>query len=397
MTAGATGSLPRDVDDALAAPVSLALGEADVLLVAERLVGRVRPDRFRVPPSSSSTPSPSLRLAVARTFAVGSLAWLHAAGGHAPRTVLRRPLDVGDAGVRDVVSPLRGGVVRCTGRLEDAALNVGEGALDLRCSTAPLAFVWDLCVDVLPSASSSSSSSSSSSRAAIPQPAPAATTGDHVFCALAHEHLGGLDLDGAQQESLARGLRRASALAALWRPEDAAHPLAVDDVATVVSPGLVRVLECVEPALSRTWRRAVAQTWSVEDAAAMEARWRALASSAAAFLRALDAAGRLDLCGPVVAVVSAWAQEAPSDPRPRLLRVPGVATMADRDRLIAAVVAVADLAAAVEDVRGRLLACRFGDDRFDEARVALPLLEQHWLPVRPVVEAFVHRLTGRVG
>jgi hypothetical protein len=381
-----------DVDHALRQPLPLSIGEADVLIVAERLVGRARADRFRAPPSTPS-PSPTLRLAIARTLAVGSLAWLHDAGGAQPRTVLRR-------------TDARGRAVRRTGTLTDAALNEGEGALSLACSQAALNFLWNLCTTVLPQATTTTTSRTTTTTTttteseALPNVdvPPPETTGDHVFFALAHSNLGRLALPARVEQSLASRLRRASPLAALLTP-DASGPSTTDrSFVDVVGPGLVRVFECVEPAVTRAWGAAVRSAWeNARHADELIARCVALHAAGRQWLQVIDEVGRTDLVAPVVALVTSLVTTLPPDPRSRLLRLPGVATMTDRDRVVAALADVANLAGALDDLRARLLAERYGDDRFEEARITLPLLDERVGPARAAHEAFVQRLTGGVG
>ena len=76
------------VDELLTRSFALGLGESDVAIVAEMLMGKNRGDRFAVAPSSPS-PSPLLQQALARILAAGCLRYLLGSGGAQARTVLR--------------------------------------------------------------------------------------------------------------------------------------------------------------------------------------------------------------------------------------------------------------------------------------------------------------------
>ena len=57
------------------------------------------------------------------------------------------------------------------------------------------------------------------------------------------------------------------------------------------------------------------------------------------------------------------------------MRLPGVTTMADRDRVVSAVGAVFEVLDVVDEVGRALAATRYGDERFVEARLVAGLLE----------------------
>ena len=378
--AGPTGDVREDVAQALVRELALDIGEADVAIVATVLSGGPRSDRFRAAPSST-TPSPTLRLALARIFATGALAYL-AEHGTRPRTVLRRGR-------------------RRTGGLLDADVNVDEtGApFALRFSPAVVEFVMRLCVHVLPLAPTSAASTRArevAERAALAHamPSPSTAPGDDVVYALAAANVDRLELSPTLVHALRGALRGASPLCALLSPEDTS---AGDvDVDALLSPGAVRVLECLHDVVAAAWARAPRAVWLAPDLDGLVARSRAVCAMAARYLRALDEARRLDLAGPVVALAGAAATAWPSDARARLLEKTGVVAMADRERAIAALRAVADVAADLDALRARMAAERYGDDRFEEAQLVISLLRDQWLPRRDDVAAAVQRLVGAV-
>jgi hypothetical protein len=397
----------EDVAQALLRELALEVGEADVAIVATILCGGARGDRFRVAPSSP-TPSPTLQLALARIFATGALAFL-AAHGTRPRTVLRRGR-------------------RKTGGLLDADVNVDDDGAPfrLRFSSAAVDFVARLCVHVMPLASPSSTTSSTTTSSSSPsssssidgpsprvaeaeararavaeqaalvhvRPPPATTSGDHVVYALFHENLERLGLSSTLQRALQGALRQASPLCALLVPDDPA--LRDVDVDAVVAPGAVRAFECLHGVVVAGWGRAPRSVWLAADRASLIASADAACALARRTLVALDAAQRLDLVAPVVALVVATASAWPADARARLLERRGVQTMDDRETAIAALRALADVATDLEALRARMAILRYGDDRFEEAQLVLALLRDTWLPHRDDVAASVRRLTGVV-
>jgi len=383
-----TADAPAEpVADALVRPLTLPVGDADVVIVAELLCGRARGERFKVAPSSA-TPSPDLRLALARTLAVGTLGWLVDAG-QAPRTVLRagRPVE---------------------GRAWDAALHVDDAGapFSLRFSPAPVAFLLNLCVHVLPLVVAGHGSTQRHAHELATRalqtrarPTPATMRGDHAFYALAHENAGRLGLEHGVARALRAVLRRASPLSALFAPDDVTDGCdgGDDDVATLVGPGAVRVLELLEGPLGLAWARTPRALLGAADVDELVARADATVRRAGALVQALDVARRLDLLAPVVALVTALPEAWAGDVRARLLRVPGAQTMADRDRGVDALRRLADVGGLLDDVRARLGELRYGDERFAEARLTLALLRDRFAPHRDALASAVRKLTGVVG
>jgi hypothetical protein len=375
-----------DIDDPLVQPLALVVGEADVAFVAELLCGRVRGERFRIAPSST-VPSPTLRLALARTLATGTLGWLVDTGSRA-RTVLRqgRPL---------------------TGRPWDAAVNVDDEGVpfSLRFSAAPVTFLMNLGVHVLPLLSAAATPAAVAQAGTLALralharawPAAATTTGDHVFAALAHDNAHRLGLGPQLEAAMRQALREASPLAALLAPAAAVDDDTVDAaLPALLRPDTIRLLELLEDRIAAAWAdapRAILGTGAGNTVIAGAAR---TVRRATQFVRVLDSARRLDLLGPVVALVAALPAVWTNDLRLRLLRLDGVQTMADRDRVVAALVGLADLASLLEDVRGRLCAERYGDDRFAEAQLVLAVLRDRFVPQRDAIAAATDRLRGVV-
>jgi hypothetical protein len=158
----------------------------------------------------------------------------------------------------------------------------------------------------------------------------------------------------------------------------------------------LRVLGCLHDVVVAAWERAPRVVWQAPDLAALVDQSRATVALARRFLGVLDRAERLDLAAPVVALVAASSTSWPAGARAQLTERRGVQTMVDREQAIAALRALADVGPDRDARRTRLAALRYGDDRFDEAQLALALLRDRWLPHRDDVTATVQRLTGTV-
>jgi hypothetical protein len=374
----------EDVAQALTRELSLDIGEADVAIVASVLAGGRRGDRFRVVPPST-LPSPTLRLALVRILATGAIALL-AEHGARQRTVLRRGR-------------------RITGGLLDEDVNVGDDGVPftLRCSPAVVYLVMRLCAHALPLGAPSPDATPAATRARqlaeqtaarLIDPWPTVTPGDDVVYALVLANLERLELSPTLVQTLRAALGRASPLCALLSPEGTdRNDVEVD---ALLAPGAVRVLECLLDVVAAAWARAPRLVWNASDLDGLAQRSRATCALARRYLRALDDARRLDLVGPVAALVGATATAWPSDARARLLEKPGVQAMAERERAIAALREIADVGAYLDALRVRMSDERYGDDRFDEAQLVLAVLREQWLPRRDDVAAMVQRLTGAV-
>ncbi|MDP2340881.1 MAG: hypothetical protein Q8O67_07990 [Deltaproteobacteria bacterium] len=382
--------IPTDLDRALVVPLSLPVGEADVAVVAELLVGKNRGERFMQAPTST-VPSDTLRLAVARVLAVGVLRFCLASGGSRARAVLRP--DANGIGRRQ------------RGRLWDASLNV-----DVDAAFSPMAFdlVWNLSTIVLPLAQKRAEQSvlvelSREERRILKKAvlAPAHTAFDHALCVLALENRNGLRLPDVVDDAVRRGLLAASPWCALMIADEPAGPgpAADVDVDALCAPGVIRLLEVADDVLAAAFLKRLRHLWSRStDGKEFIARCQAFTRVLQTLLRALDESMRLDLLGPIARLVAGIPEALPKDARARLLLRPGVTTMADRDRTVVALQGICDLSLALDDVRARLQDERYGDDRYDEAQLTLRTLDDHLgPPQREAVAAFTRALSGAVG
>jgi hypothetical protein len=382
--------IPTDLERALVVPLSLPIGEADVAIVAEILVGKTRGERFMQAPAAA-IPSEALRLAVARVLAVGVLRFFMASGGQRARAVLRP--DANGIGRRQ------------RGRLWDPALNV-----DLDPAFSPMAFalVWNLSTIVLPLAQKRAEQSvlielSRDERKILKKAvtSSAKTAFDHALCALALEHRGGLRLPDVVDDAVRRGLLAASPFCALMLADEPAGPGPANDVDVdaLCAPGVMRLLEVADDAVAAAFCKRLRHLWSrSSDGKEFIARCQAFVRVLQTLLRALDESMRLDLVGPIARLVANIPEALPHDARARLLQRPGVTTMADRDRTVEALQGICDLALALDDVRARMQDERYGDDRYDEAQLTLRVLDDTLgAKQREAVAAFRRALSGAVG
>lgn len=388
-----TGPLDQtlDLDRVRHVPLTLGPGDADVYLVAESLLGHRRGEGFEQPPSST-TPSPALGLALARLTAVGLQRFLLARGSERPARVLRT------RGERVVVTD---------GALSHNDDDGSDGTFDLRCSERWAMGVFRLTRDLMPlverrrgALESTMTGLGRTDRQRLRElfsidASSTMGTGDHVAFACAHEHVGRLLLPSSFEVFVGRGLALSSSFAHLHRLDD--PECGAVDVAALLRPPLVRLVELTGPGLAVTWsqslRRIVQQGADIDE---VVARGRHLGRQLVALVRGLDGACRLDLLEGVVGFLAALPTVLPPDTRARLVRLPGVTTMADRDRVVAAVGAAFEVLDVVDEVARALAATRFGDERFVEARLVAGLL----LPLqreRAALDAARRALTGVVG
>lgn len=387
---------PRPIDD-VNMSVRVDRGEADVALLAETLMGaRKREPRFWVSaqpaaPSErpSSTASQELRLAVAQLLATG---------------VLRAIVDDG-AGERRVLRDGR----RAEGHAwSDALVDVSDPTF---AQFSPLAFdwLWAVVHVALPlserRARSTTTQPPNLSREerrqlGVTVPAACVTAFDDVFCVLAHEKLERLRLAEPIAAFLGRGLLASSPLLRLLAPHDAVDvDLAPSSLAALVrTPGHARLLELFGPRLARSWVAAVRGVWRTGEREGFVARCESVRATLAAYVDAVDAAGRLDLAAPVAAFVVQLPTVVPKDARERLVRLPGVVTMADRDVVVGALAGVVDVAGVVDAVDARLHAERYGDERYEEAQLwKAGLLACGYRAGREAVAVCARQLSGAVG
>lgn len=381
----------RRLDEARFAPLSLAVGEADVYLVAEALLGQRRTERFEQPPETSS-PSATLTLALARLLPIGLLRFIGAQGGERAGRVLRR------RGERDVLVDVALG--------DDDAFHVDlddDDAFSLRVSSAWPTAMWQLARDVMPLVQPQRQDSgglrelgpAERHRLLTSSPPPATLSGDHLAYACAVESLPKLGLASRFETVISRGFAAGSPLAHLYRLDDV--ELRQLDVHRLLQRPLSRSLELLGPGLATAWLRQVRRLLShAADIDEVVARATGMSRQLLRLVDAMDAAGRLDLLESVVTFLRGLPEAIPAETRSRLLRLPGVTTMADRDRVVGAVGSIFGVVDVVDRVVGTVGSARFGDERFVEARatagVVAPLAKH-----RDGIIAARRALTGVVG
>lgn len=373
----------------------LPAGDADTWLVAACLCGQKRTERWQQPPTTDA-PSADLALALSRTTATGLLRFLVDNGAERADDVVR----VDHAGRSHIVP---------VALSADAAGQSSEPplGLSLALSLWPR-WLWSMSTTVLPLAQQRRSGAHAAEglarreqqqvkQALSVRKADVVTVGDHVALAMAMHHLPQLELPGVVHEVVATQWARRSCLAALYQLDNTEVDDDDIDFAALVAPPLLRAFELAAPGIARSWLPQVLLfRRTMVDAAEVIAGSTAVVRRLRRLLQVLDDAGRFDLAGVFVAFARALPHALPVDTRAQLVRLPGVVTMADRDRVVAAVAQAFDV---VDDLQRRaeqVAASRYGDERWTEARLVRGwLAELHTL--RSDLDAARHALVGDVG
>lgn len=228
-------------------------------------------------------------------------------------------------------------------------------------------------------------------------------TGDWVLYHLALRNLPTWRLPPLIAVHLARRLRAGSPYATLHATDDdrgvADLPAFFD---ALVAPRAVRIVECCEDRLTRTWTTQVGSLWrSRADAGVLTAQWSALGRTMQSWAAALDGRGRLDLAGSIlrtlqwsVATVFSGGGEAV---RQSLGEVLGLRTVQTREGLLRAAGSVVEVGVWLLRRRDELAAERYGDARYEEAQRYLRVVDDTLGPMRRGVEGLARALSGAIG
>ncbi len=362
----------------------LAVGESDTFLLLELLCGRRRRERWQQPPEQSA-PSSTLAMVMARTTGAGMLRFLHSQGAERDDDVLRDHHD---------------------GRShQPVALSHDPAGLSLAVSSAWPDFVWRLSTVVMPF----SVQRRQAAREDLPSPGRAErqvlrkalasstllTAGDHLAMAMAIEHAARLDLPELLSCLVVRSLASTSPLAALYQLDDPE----LDDapLSTLVLPPLLRVFELIAPGASLAWSRQLDLSRRTSgDADELVARAQTLTRRLRRLLVLLNQAQRLDLASVVVDFAQRLGTVLPVDTRAQLVRLPGVVTMADRDRVVGAVASVFVVVDDLEALGHAVGSTRYGDERWQEARLVRGWADR-LRAARPAIAASRQALVGAIG
>jgi hypothetical protein len=364
----------------LRGPLTLSRAQVFPFQLAERLGGR-RATGSEVPRTLPAAPDAGLALVVARVFANCVLQSLLRQGAATPRRVLRQ-----------------GKVLE--GCLWDEGLNElhGTGSFTLAFTAAPAKLWWGLCHQVVSWSGPGARGPSPPDRhlPASLRVAPTPSMADALLFSLFHENLPRLLLPAPMSQRLQRALRAASLPVAWLQPDDPdLRAAAALDIA--LSPPLVRLLELSAPHLGAVWSARTAEVWRCRQVEELAGRARVFAARLRQLLRALDAAGRLDLWDPVLQALAALC-DAQADLRAHVGKLAGVVTLADRDRAVAAVGELFSVLDDVDRLAQRLGEERYGDPRFAEAGLALATRQQILPPAtRDALRSAARRLQGEVG
>lgn len=236
-------------------------------------------------------------------------------------------------------------------------------------------------------------------------PEQATEVGDWVFFHLAHRALGTFRLADDDLRGLRERLASQSPVALLLAPggERTRRELR-DALGPLTDPSNVRVLECIEDRLVAAWSATTRSLWSDRAGAPLAVRverWAGFGRMLDAYLDAVDAAGRLDLARPVTKFAGelmAGLFASPAETvRAELSQSPGVASIAQRDQLLAAVGSVAGVGQRVFALRERMAGEGYGDARYAEAQVFLGDVDALLGGHRRAVEGLTRVLAGAMG
>jgi hypothetical protein len=318
----------------------------------------------RVRPAVDFTLDPGLLRAAQPRLARHALRFLFAQGGVDARTVLRDGR-------------------RVRGSLATPALNAG---FDLAFTAATMR-AWQLLVPLAPDASAR----------LVRLAATAATRpGDWIILALIAHNRRRL---GPSGDGLLPALLRLSPLAILL--EAAPGPEPRTQIARLLAPGAVRVLECLGKRLAARWLEEIRAALALHQAAALGQRLDEIAAVLSAYLGALDQAERLDLADPVLRVLERLVLEDLADGgeevRRRLGAQVGGPVRSVIDPIAAALARVLEVGQTAVRRRAELVAARYGDPRYEEAQLYLALIDA--LPPRwPRALRSLHAaLSGAIG
>ena len=354
------------------------------LLVLDALLGRGRGDGVTVPVERGPLRG-DLAAAAGRRMAPSVMRFLVEGGGWRERVLLR-------------------GSRRVRARAWDAEAGRGFG---LRFTEASRT-LWLEGAEQLPAmVGQSRTDGIRRARKALQRMVPDQRTevGDWVFFYLAYRSLGAFRLGDEDLAALRERLASQSPVALLligWSGRSRGELREI--LARLTHPETVRVLECIEDRLAGAWSQVARSLWSERAVATLAVRierWAGFGRVLDAYLDAIDDAERLDLARPVMKfaaelMAGVFAVSAETL-RAELSQSPGVASLQQRDALLAAVGSVAAVGARVFALRERMAAERYGDARYAESQVFLGDVDTLLGGQRRAVEGLARVLAGTIG
>ncbi|MCB9753713.1 MAG: hypothetical protein H6713_27545 [Myxococcales bacterium] len=218
---------------------------------------------------------------------------------------------------------------------------------------------------------------------------PGTDTGDWLLYTLTWRHLHVLQMMPEVRGDLVRRMALGSPLLALATLRAEVPPDIGElgrSLARLLEPSAVRMLECVDELLVEGWTGEVMNALRSANTEEFTARFDAIALTLETYLEVLDRARRLDLARALMRFVAGLATEVftgdVDSERRRALIHHSPSSIAERDALLARVARVVAFAERLQEVRGELALERYGDDRYEEARIVLAdaerLLDPHY-------------------
>lgn len=365
----------------------LTADEGDALAVLNALLGFSRADVVRSS-GDLGVPRPAVLRLAARHMAVAVTRWMVESGGARERSVLR-------ANRRE------------SGRVWDEALMGGWApAFSLRSIDFWLGATRNIPHLDAERAAAIDGATRKKKRV-LKEVLPAAEggrDGDWVFFLLAHKAIPGFALAPEDERQVLRALRRASPLAGLFALDlqEDSEALAAERVSWLFAEGTVRLLECAQDRLERSWEQALVSLWSRSDTVPnLLPLWKSTGRALRAYVAAADASRRCDLLRPLLRLLA----EIPSKVmtgggdavRRRVIQLPGWTSIKERDEMLGAVRAVTDLGARMNRMREEFVLERYGDERYEEAQLFLRAFGEEFNERRGAVDDLSRALSNAVG
>ncbi len=364
------------------ARVRVSPGEAHALEILDVLC-RGRGLRVRAKPPLELRPE--VVEVGAQRMAVSCLRYLRDAGGREERTVLR-------------------GARRRAGRLWDPGF---APEFRLRFTEASYRLWWELAqrLDGLSRQSLArvGERATREARRVIRRvvQVPGTDTGDWLLYTLTWRHLSILQMMPEVRDELSRRMALGSPLLALASLQSAVPPDCADlssSFGRLLTPGAVRMLECLDDLLVESWTGEVINALRLSKTEEFTARFDAIAEALETYLELLERARRLDLARALMRFAAGLATEVftgePDNERRRALIHHSPRSIAERDALLERVARVVAVGERLLERRDELADERYGDDRYEEARIVLGDAERLLVPQADRLTALRVGLSG---
>jgi hypothetical protein len=228
--------------------------------------------------------------------------------------------------------------------------------------------------------------------------------GDWLFYAQAFSHTARLGIAFHPEGWFARRLRSASPVTVLVQLEP--HLMQRAAVRThllrLLQKGTVRIPECIDDLLLSSWRDIVAR--AAERSPTIESftlRFNAAAEVLDAWIDALDEKQRLDLAGPVMRLLAAFAAEIVTAPveelREEIIRRHSPRSVHQRQEAHRAMGRLLAIGVRLAELRARFARLGYGDERWEEGQLVLASYDELLSPHIDRIRTLERGLRGIIG